>query len=348
MDTVLATLAAVPVERLALLLVSLAAAGLFAGLIGGLFGVGGGTVLVPVLFGLFTLTNPNSDSTLHVAVGTSLSTIIATSLRSVAAHRAKGAVDEAVLAGFIPWVGLGAILGAALAGFADRSVLGVVYGVLAALIGLYYTLVGPAVRLMADVPIGAARAGAGTMIGAASAMMGIGGGAFGSTMMTLAGRPIHQAVATAAGFGVAIAIPATIGFAVAGWARADLPPLSLGYVNVPGALLLAALTSASAPWGATLAHRLDRSLLRRLFGLWLLASAAVVAGGAAGWRDQGLAQAGVLRPVRCVPPANWARNRVRTGTCRSGQTRLPATCVGGQRSGCLRVGTMGKLHAASD
>lgn len=281
-EAVLAQLATLPLDALGLLLASLVAAGLFAGLIGGLFGVGGGTVLVPVLFGLFSLTNPGSESTLHVAVGTSLSTIIATSLRSVAAHRSKGAVDEQVLAGFIPWVASGAVLGSVLAGFADRSVLGVVYGVLAALIGLYYALVSASVRLLADVPVGPVRAGTGTLIGAASAMMGIGGGAFGSTMMTLAGRPIHQAVATAAGFGVAIAIPATLGFILAGWGQSDLPPMSLGYVNVPGALLLAGLTALSAPWGAALAHRLDRTMLRRLFGVWLLASAAVVAVRAAG------------------------------------------------------------------
>jgi uncharacterized protein len=267
----------VSLVQIGLLLGALVAAGLFAGLIGGLFGVGGGTVLVPVLYGLFSLFDPASGANLHVAVATSITTIITTSLRSVSAHRTRGAVDEAVLAGFLPWVGLGAVIGTMLAGMADRAMLGLVYGVLAALIGLNYLAISPDLRLLKELPRGGARAGVGTVIGAASAMMGIGGGAFGSTMMTMAGRPIHQAMATASGFGVAIAIPAALGFIITGWAVDARPALSLGYVHVPGALMLAGLTSISAPWGAGLAHRLDRMLLRRLFGAWLLASAAVVA-----------------------------------------------------------------------
>lgn len=259
-----------------LLILALCAAGLFAGLIGGLFGVGGGTVLVPVLFALFTLFEPGSEVSLHVAVATSLTTIISTSLRSVSAHRQRGAVDEEILRGFLPWIALGALLGSGLAAMADRAVLGLVYGVLAALVGGWLAAFGPEIRLLKAVPTGQARAFTGTGIGIASAMMGIGGGMFGSTMMTLAGRSMHQAVATASGFGVAIAIPATLGFVLAGWGEAGRPPLSLGYVNVPGAILLAALTSISAPWGAALAHKLDRTKLRKLFGFYLIGTACLV------------------------------------------------------------------------
>jgi uncharacterized protein len=261
---------------LTLLLPALVASGLFAGLIGGLFGVGGGTVLVPVLFAVLELIDPGAPANLHVAVGTSLATIIATSLRSLAAHRASGAVDEAVLRAWLPWVGFGAVIGAGAAAVSAKGVLGLVYGGLAAGMGLYFVLGHAGWRLMDDLPKGAGRAVCGGLLGAASAMMGIGGGAFGSTLMTLAGRQMHQAVATASGFGVAIAVPATLGFVLAGWGEPRLPAFSLGHVSLPGVVLLSLLTAFSAPWGARLAHRLDRTLLRRLLGGWLLASAAVV------------------------------------------------------------------------
>jgi uncharacterized membrane protein YfcA len=95
-------------------------------------------------------------------------------------------------------------------------------------------------------------------------------------MMTLCGRPIHQAVATASGFGVAIGAAAALGFVVFGWDAGRRPPLSLGYVNVPGAIVMGVLTTAVAPWGAKLAHALDRRVLRRAFALYLLATAVSV------------------------------------------------------------------------
>ena len=116
-------------------------------------------------------------------------------------------------------------------------------------------------------------------------MMGIGGGSFGGMLMTLCGRPIHQAVATASGFGVAIGAAATVGFVVFGWDAAGRPPLSLGYVNVPGAVVMAVLTTAVAPWGAKLAHSLDRRVLRKAFALYLLATAVVVVLEAVGSRQ---------------------------------------------------------------
>jgi uncharacterized membrane protein YfcA len=126
-------------------------------------------------------------------------------------------------------------------------------------------------------PTGWPRRGLGTAIGTASAMMGVGGGALGSMLMTLCGRPIHQAVATASGFGLAIGIPAALGFVIAGWSADGRPPWSLGYVNLPAVVVMGLLTTAVAPFGARLAHRLDRNLLRRLFGAFLALTAASVA-----------------------------------------------------------------------
>lgn len=263
-------------QDIAILSTALLGAGIFAGLIAGLFGVGGGTVLVPALFYTFSVFGFGGEANLHVAIGTSLSTIITTSLRSVAAHRKHGSVDEAVLKGFIPWIAFGALIGAGIAGLAEKATLGIVYGVFSVALAVYMGLGRESWTLMRDVPTGGLRALIGSALGAISALMGIGGGAFGCAVMTLAGRPIHQAVATASGFGVAIAIPATLGFIIAGWNVEGRPPLSFGYINLPGFIILALITGAVAPFGAKLAHRLDKTVLRRSFGAYLAFTAIMV------------------------------------------------------------------------
>ena len=250
-------------------LAALAGAGLFAGFVGGLFGIGGGAVIVPALFYLFALLGVDEAVRMHVAVGTALSTIIATSWRSLDAHRKAGAVDFGVLKAWAPWITLGALMGAGVAGLADTEALLVVFGVGLLLIALQMGLGNPNWRIAQELPGGAPRALIAGSIGAVSAMMGIGGGAFGVTLMTLCGRPIHQAVATASGFGAAIALPATLGYVLTGWGAENLPPSSLGYVNLPGFVLLAMLTALTAPIGARLAHRLPQQILKRAFAVLL-------------------------------------------------------------------------------
>lgn len=264
---------ALPLNDLLLLGAAVLAAGLAGGLIAGLFGVGGGTVLVPALFYAFSVLGLGGESNLHVAIGTSLLTIVATSWRSLGAHRAHGAVDEGVLKTWTPWIGAGALVGAAIAGVTSMEGLAVVYGVCLALVAAQMGLLPERVTIARDLPTGWGRRGVGGLIGLLSAMMGVGGGSFGGMLMTLCGRPIHQAVATASGFGVAIGSAATLGFVVFGWGAEGRPPLSLGYVNVPAAVVMGVLTTLVAPYGARLAHRLDRKALRRAFAVYLLATA---------------------------------------------------------------------------
>ena len=251
------------------LLAALAAAGLAAGFLGGLFGIGGGAIVAPALFYLFGAVGVPDEVRAHAAVATSLSTIMATSVRSMSTHAKAGAVDFAVLKAWLPWVAAGAGVGGLAAGFAQATALLVVFGGGMILTAAIMGLSSPSWRLAADLPTGPARAAVGSGIGALSAMMGIGGGAFGTTLMTLCGRPIHQAVATASGFGAAIALPGSLAYVVAGWGQEGLPWGSLGFVNVPGFLVVALLTSVTAPLGARLAHRLDRTLLKRLFAVFL-------------------------------------------------------------------------------
>jgi uncharacterized membrane protein YfcA len=249
--------------------VGLVVAGLAAGFVGGLFGIGGGIVIVPALYFVFTALGIDEAVRMHVAVGTSLSTIISTSWRSLSTHMKAGAVDVGVLKSWTPWISLGAIAGAAVAGFANTEALLIIFGGGLLLIAAQMGLASPNWRLFSDLPRGVARALIAGAQGMLSALMGIGGGAIGVTVMTLCGRPIHQAVATASGFGAAIAIPATIGYAIAGWGREGLPPWSLGFVSVPGFVFLALLTAITAPIGARLAHRLPQLTLKRAFAIAL-------------------------------------------------------------------------------
>lgn len=262
-----------PLSEIALLVLALIGAGLFGGIIAGLFGVGGGTVLVPVLFYAFTVLGVGGEGDLHTAIGTSLATIVVTALRSLAAHRKHGAVDEQVLRTWTPWVALGAVAGAAIAGVTSMEGLALVYGVLLILVAAQMGLLPERYVLRTDMPTGWTRGVLGSLIGLFSAMMGVGGGSLGGMTMSLFGRPIHQAVATASGFGVAIGAAAAAGFVVFGWDAPGRPPFSLGYVNLPAAVIMGTMTALSAPLGARLAHRLDRRVLKKAFAVYLLGTA---------------------------------------------------------------------------
>ncbi len=248
---------------------ALVSAGLAAGFVGGLFGIGGGVVVVPALYLVFSALGVDEAVRMHVAIGTSLSTIVSTSWRSLSTHMKAGAVDVAVLKSWGPWITLGALLGAGVAGLVNTETLMVVFGAGLLLIAAQMGLGNPNWRMWSDLPTGGLRALIAGSIGALSAMMGIGGGAFGVTVMTICGRPIHKAVATASGFGAAIALPAALGYVIAGWGRAGLPPYSLGFVSVPGFVVLALLTALTAPIGARLAHRLPQLTLKRAFAVLL-------------------------------------------------------------------------------
>ena len=251
------------------LILSLAVAGVAAGLAAGLFGIGGGAVIVPVLYFLFSSLG-YEETAMHVAVATSLATIILTSVRSVMAHNKRGAVDWAVIRGWSPWIVLGAIIGQLIAGYVSKDGLTLTFGALLLILAMQLYFGRPTWKLAHDLPKGAPRAGLGSVVGALSAVMGIGGGTFGVSLMTVCGRPIHQAVATAAGFGVAIGLPGA-GVAIGnGIGREGLPPFSLGHVNLPAFALISLCTVTMAPVGASLAHKLDAGLLRKLFGVLLV------------------------------------------------------------------------------
>lgn len=254
-------------------LVAMLAAGLVAGFAAGLFGIGGGFVVVPALFAVLPLLGASAEELAHVAIGTSLATIVVTSLRSVQAHARRDAVDFAVLRGWAPWIVGGVGAGVWLAARVPGHGLALIFGggmLLMALHFLFPLLLSR--RQVAEaMPRGAARAGIAGGIGAFSSLLGIGGGTIAIVVMTLCGKSIHRAIATASGVGFIIAVPGVIGFIVIGHGATGLPWGSLGYVNVPAAVVITSTSILSAPWGAAAAHRLPAAALGRLFGVYLLA-----------------------------------------------------------------------------
>ncbi|WP_018632616.1 sulfite exporter TauE/SafE family protein [Neomegalonema perideroedes] len=254
---------------LAPLFALLAAVGVFAGLIAGLLGIGGGAVLVPAFYYVFSALGFPQDHLMHVAVGTSLATIVFTSQRSVRTHSGKGAVDWELLKAWAPWVAGGAALGGLVAGSLDTRGLMIVFGSLALLTSAQMGLGNPKTRLGEAPPAGGIRAAWGLGLGFLSALMGIGGGAFGVAILSLYGVAIHRAIGTASGFGFIIALPSMLLFILTGWGEPNRPPYSLGYVNIPAFLLITPLTALLAPYGARLAHKLDVKPLKRIFAIFL-------------------------------------------------------------------------------
>jgi uncharacterized membrane protein YfcA len=255
--------------------------GALAGVLAGLFGVGGGIVLVPAFFYVFSQLGYDSPELMQVCLGTSLATIIVTSLRSVAAHNKKGAVDWSILKGWGPGIAAGAVVGVLVATSLRSGTLQAIFGVLAVVVGTYITFGRERWRLGTQMPGGALRAVISPVIGFLSVLVGIGGGSFGVPTMTLFGVPIHRAVATAAGFGVIIAVPSVIGFLFVDIAVA--PPFTVGAVNFLAFGLVVAMTLITAPLGAALAHRMDPKPLKRIFGVFLILVALNMLRKALGW-----------------------------------------------------------------
>ena len=257
----------------------LLAAGLVAGLAAGLFGIGGGFVVVPALLLVFTAFGFPAEIVTHLAIGTSLATIIVTSLRSVHAHNKKGAVDFQIIRDWSPWLLAGVVGGLVIARYVDGGWLKIIFSVGVLLMGIHFLIPSTnnvRFRFHPEMPKGWRLAGLASFLGGFSALLGIGGGTIAVLVMTTCGRKIHQAVATAAGFGVIIAIPGTIGFALIGQDVTNLPPGSVGYINVIAALAIVSMSVLTAPLGARLAHSLNAKLLRRVFGVYLILTSMIV------------------------------------------------------------------------
>ena len=241
------------------------------GLLAGLFGVGGGSVIVPVLYEVFRALAVPEEVRMQLCVGTSIAIIVPTAIRSYLTHRAKGLVIPNVIRLWaIPAV-IGVACGAAIAAFAPAAVFKIAFVVIAGLIATKFLFAGDRWNLGTDLPGTLPMTCYGFAIGLAGSLMGVSGGSLSNIVLTLYGKPIHNAVATSSGLGVPITIVGTVGYILAGLPHlALLPPFSLGFVSLIGLMVMAPVSSLTAPYGARLAHRLSRRTLEVVFSCFLL------------------------------------------------------------------------------
>ena len=262
-----------PFGELAWLALAVIAAGVVTGLLAGLFGIGGGAIIVPVLFEVFRILGVPDEVRMQLCLGTSMAIIVPTTIRSYRAHRAKGLVNQEVVRCWAFPAVLGVAAGAVIAAFAPGKVFKLAFVVIAAIISAKLLFGRESWTFGRGLPGRAGMVVYGFVIGFASSLMGISGGSLATMVMTLYGVPMHNAVATSAGLGIPIAIAGTIGYLFAGLPHQSLlPPLSIGFVSVIGVLIIAPISSYIAPLGARLAHALPRRRLEIGFGLFLLAA----------------------------------------------------------------------------
>lgn len=261
-------------ELVLLLLVT----GALAGFLAGIFGIGGGAVLVPVLYECFRLAGVPLEARMPLCIGTSLAIIIPTSIRSWQAHNKRGSVDMEILKKWALPVLIGVIAGSVIARYAPEKLFKYVFVAVAWSAAARLLFGKEHWRLGDDMPQGIFMKAYGFFIGLLSTLMGIGGGLFANLIMTFYGRPIHQAIGTSAGLAVLISIPGALGYIYAGWPAASrFPevaalqlPFSIGYVSLIGALLVMPTSLLVAPFGVKVAHLMSKRTLEIAFGCYLL------------------------------------------------------------------------------
>jgi uncharacterized protein len=265
--------------QLALLLI---AVGALAGFLAGVFGIGGGAILVPVFYECFRLAGVPLEVRMPLCVGTSLAIIIPTSIRSYRAHDARGAVDQEILRVWWLPILIGVLAGSVTARYAPEKLFKVVFVMVAWFAAVRLLSAKESWRLAGDLPKGPLMRAFGFVVGLLATLMGVGGGVFANVLMTLYGRPIHQGVATSAAIAVLVSIPGAIGYAYAGWpVAAYFPdvlalqfPFALGYVSIIGALVVMPTSLLTAPLGVKVAHAMSRKMLERAYGTYLFLAGA--------------------------------------------------------------------------
>src|SRR5262245_14552355 len=265
----------VPISELLWLALAIMIGGVATGILAGLFGIGGGAVIVPVLYEVFRILDVPDEVRMQLCVGTSLAIIVPTTIRSSLAHRARGAVlEDVVRAWAVPAV-VGVAIGSIVAAFAPSAVFKLAFVVVAVFVGAKFLFGRDTWRIATELPGRAAMSAYGLLVGLSSSLMGVSGGSVSNIVQTLYGIPIHKAVATSAGLGVPITIAGTLGYMLAGLPhQAQVPPLSIGFVSLIGVAVMAPVSSFTATYGARLAHALPRRRLEIAFGVFLLLVAA--------------------------------------------------------------------------
>jgi len=251
-------------------MLALVTTGIFAGILAGLLGVGGGIVIVPVLFFLFQSFGVSPESAMLIATATSLATIVPTSISSILSHNQKGNVDFELLKRWAAFVFIGVLLGSWLVTRVDGSLLTLLFGIIAVLSALNLLFRTGKSALYPKLPGKGGQSIMGTSIGFFSSMVGIGGGTISVPLLTLYNYPAHKAVGTAAAIGLIISLPGALTMLVLGSTPADAPAGTFGLVNLFGFICIVPLTVLFAPVGASLAAKLDAVKLKKIFAFVLL------------------------------------------------------------------------------
>jgi uncharacterized membrane protein YfcA len=261
----------VPASELAGLALGIMAGGVVAGLLAGLFGIGGGAVIVPVLYEVFSLLEVPEEVRIQLCLGTSFAIIVPTTLRSYFTHRAKGAVLHDVMRQWaLPSI-VGVGIGTVIAAFAPPAVFKIVFILFMNVVAFKLLFGRESWRFGKELPGRAGMISYGGFLGLVAALVGVSGGSLCTMILTLYGKPIHNAVATAAGFGAPVTIAATLGYMIAGWVHQEqLPPFSIGFVSLIGFVLMAPISTYVASYGARLAHWLNRRTLEIAFGIFMV------------------------------------------------------------------------------
>ncbi len=258
------------IGEIALLAGWIAGAGILVGILAGLFGIGGGAIIVPVLYEVFRALDVPEDLRMQLCIGTSLSIIVPTTVRSYLGHKKKGAVIPQVLRTWTAPAIVGVAIGSAIAAYAPAPVFKIAFVVFAGFIAARMLFGGDRWSLGKELPGRGALTLYGFITGLFSSLVGVSGGAVSNAVLTLYGQPMQRAVATSAGIGVPITVAGAIGYMLAGWKYHDqLPPLSIGFVSLIGLVLMAPVSSYTASYGVRLAHWLPRRKLEIGFGIFL-------------------------------------------------------------------------------
>jgi len=260
-----------PIGEIVLLAAWIAGAGILVGILAGLFGIGGGAIIVPALYEVFRVMEVPEDVRIQLCIGTSLAIIVPTTVRSYIEHKKKGAViPQVVRLWALPAVA-GVAIGSVIASFAPAAVFKITFVVFVGFISTKMLFGGDRWNLGSDLPGRGMQALYGFITGLFSSLVGVSGGSVSNAVLTLYGQPMQRAVATSAGVGVPITIAGTFGYMLAGWSHmAQLPPLSIGFVSVIGFVLMAPVSSYMASYGVRLAHWLPRRKLEIAFGCFLI------------------------------------------------------------------------------
>jgi uncharacterized membrane protein YfcA len=261
----------VPASELLLLAALIIVGGIVTGILAGLFGIGGGALIVPVLYEVFRAIGVPDEVRFQLCVGTSLAIIVPTNVLSFLTHRDKGAVMMDVVRAWTLPAMAGVAVGSAVAAFAPAAVLKLAFVLVGGVIAGKLLAGRDDWRIADELPGRGSMTAFGFFVGLAASLMGISGGSISNMILTLHGKSMHNAVATSAGLGVPITVAGTIGYVLAGLPQQALtPPFSLGFVSLIGFALMAPVSSFTAPYGARLAHALSKRRLEIAFGCFLL------------------------------------------------------------------------------